>query len=205
MAASIRGAPRRRIRPPASRLREKTTGADRRPSANGAKMCGGLCESPSGLLLLGDDRLDPGRGAAGQLDLDHVGADVADRLARGGSSCGRPAGREPRAIASAISLAVTEPNSLPSSPARWWIVSTVFESSAAVSSARSAASRAARSARLAAALGLLEDALGGRLGQLARAIVAQVAGRDVDRLAGLAEALDVLEQDRLRHAQRSPT
>ena len=36
-------------------------------------------------------------------------------------------------IASAISAEVTEPNSLPSSPARWWIVSTVLESSAEVS------------------------------------------------------------------------
>src|SRR5581483_613103 len=49
---------------------------------------------------------------------------------------------------------------------------------------------------LAAPLGLLERALGRGLGELARDQVgAQVAGRDVDRRAGLAEALDVLEQD----------
>ena len=62
---------------------------------------------------------------------------------------------------------------------------------------------------LAAALGLLERALRRRLGQLARdEVVAQVAGRDVDRLADLAEPLDLLEQDRLRHRRgsyRSPT
>ena len=41
-------------------------------------------------------------------------------------------------IASTISLAPTEPKSLPSSPARWWIVSTVLESSEAACSSRSA-------------------------------------------------------------------
>ena len=33
-----------------------------------------------GLLLLGDDRLDRGDGAVGELDLDHEGADFAQRL-----------------------------------------------------------------------------------------------------------------------------
>ena len=46
----------------------------------------------------------------------------------------------------------------------------------------------------------LDRALGGRLGELARdQVVAQVALRDVDDVALLAERLDVLEEDRLRH------
>jgi len=50
------------------------------------------------------------------------------------------------------------------------------------------------------ALRFLEGALGRGLGQLARhEVVAQVPGRDVDRSAGLAEALNVLEQNRLGH------
>ena len=92
--------------------------------------------------------------------------------------------RSPRAsaIASAISALVTEPNSLPSSPARCWIVSTVFASSAAVSPARSAASLAALLGGLPAALRLLQRRLRGGLGELAGdQVVAQVAGRDVDR------------------------
>ena len=65
---------------------------------------------------------------------------------------------------------------------------------------------------LATTLGLLERALGGGLRELARdQVVAQVSGRDLDRVAGLAESLDLLEQNRLSHrwagpgAYRSPT
>ena len=114
----------------------------------------------------------------------------------------------PRAawIASAISFEVTEPNSLPSSPARWLMVSTVFASSAAVSSARSAAwrssSASARSRRGAASSSA--PLVAGWASLRGIEVVAQVAGRDVDRVAGLAEPLDVLEQDCLGH-QRSPT
>ncbi len=53
---------------------------------------------------------------------------------------------------------------------------------------------------LAAALGLLERPLGRGLRQLSRdEVVAEVSRGDVDRRAGLAEALDVLQQNRLSH------
>ena len=56
---------------------------------------------------------------------------------------------------------------------------------------------------LLAAPGGLDRALGGRLGQLARdQEVAQVALRDVDDLAALAELLHVLEKNRLGHRRR---
>src|SRR5215218_360604 len=48
--------------------------------------------------------------------------------------------------ASTISFGPTEPNSFPSSPARWWIVRTVFPSSPAASVSRSRRASAARSA-----------------------------------------------------------
>ena len=58
--------------------------------------------------------------------------------------------------------------------------------------------RSSSSARSRRRSRLLQRALGGGLGELARdQVVAQVAGRDVDRVAGLAEPLDVLEQDGL--------
>ena len=110
----------------------------------------------------------------------------------------------PRACrtASAISCAVTEPNSRPSSPAWWAIVRTVLRSRAAVSSARSACSVGRPLGRLGAPLRLRECSVGGRLGQLSRhQVVAQVARGDVDDFAALAECLDRLEQDRLCHEE----
>ena len=99
----------------------------------------------------------------------------------------------PRAawIASAISAEVTEPKSLPSSPARWLIVRTVFPSRPAVSSARSAAFLGGRGA-LASPPGLLEEA------SVAAAPASAVPGSCggspayLDRVAGLAESFDVL-------------
>ena len=77
------------------------------------------------LLLLDDDRLDRRGDAVGDLDDDHVGADVADRVVEVDVA---PVDARPRAslIASAMSWVVTEPNRRPSSPACWAIVSTVF-------------------------------------------------------------------------------
>ena len=134
-----------------------------------------------GLLLLADDRLDRGDGAVGELDLDHEGAEFAQRLLEPDPLFSIRRSRASRS-ASTISLAPTEPNSLPSSPARWWIVSTVFESRPAASASRSARTLLGPLGRLEAALGFLERARGRRLGQLARdQVVAQVAGGDVDR------------------------
>jgi hypothetical protein len=57
---------------------------------------------------------------------------------------------------------------------------------------------------LLAALGRGDRAAGGRLGELARdQVVAQVALRDVDDGAALAQRLVVLEQDGLRHRFRT--
>src|ERR1044072_1831348 len=94
-------------------------------------------------------------------------------------------------IASAISLAPTEPNSLPPSSARCSIVSTVLESSEAGCSSRSAP-------RLSAFLAGGRRRGGG--GELAGdQVIAQITGGDVDRFAAPAEAVHVLEQDRLGH------
>ena len=80
-----------------------------------------------GLLRLGDDRLHLRGGPAADLDLDHEGPGLADRLLEADLL---PVHLEPAGgwIASAISAEVTEPKSLPSSPARWLIVRTVFPS-----------------------------------------------------------------------------
>ena len=125
--------------------------------------------------------------------------------ARGGLCVCRCAGRAPRGSRRRSPWRRPSRTACRRRPARWWIVSTVLESSEAACSSRSA--RAARPFRLppgAAAPARARPAVAGS-GELARdQVVAQVAGGDVDRFAALAEALDVLEQDRLRH-QRSPT
>ena len=82
---------------------------------------------------------------------------------------------------------------MPSSPARWWIVSTVLREQAGGLGFALGARFLGLFGGLAAALRLLQRARRRRLGQLARdQVVAQVAGGDVDRLAALAERLDVL-------------
>ena len=56
---------------------------------------------------------------------------------------------------------------------------------------------------LAAALRLFERAAGRGLGELAGdEEVPQIAGRDVDGVPGLAEVLNVFEENRLRHRSR---
>ena len=108
-------------------------------------------------------------------------------------------------IASTISLAPTEPNSLPS------VARPLVDRQHGLGEQRGRLLFALGPRLLGlfggrlASLRLLQRTGRGRRGQLAGdEVVAQVAGRDVDRFAALPEALDVLEEDGLRH-QRSPT
>ena len=103
-------------------------------------------------------------------------------------------------IASTISLAPTEPNSLPP------VVGPLVDRQHGLGEQRGrllfalGPRRRSLFRRSLALLRLLERARRGGRRQLARdQVVAQVARRDVDRFAALSEALDVLEQDRLRH------
>ena len=88
----------------------------------------------AGLLLLDDHRLDGRDDAVGDLDLDHVGPDGADRLVEVDLAAVELEAAGLR-IASTMSCAVTEPNRRPSSPAWWAIVSTVLLSRSALSRA----------------------------------------------------------------------
>src|ERR1700733_2662794 len=157
-----------------------------------------------GLLLLGNDRLDRGDGAVGKLDLDHEGADFAQRLL------------EPDAFfldPQVAGLAQGVDDLLGADRAEQLAVL----AGPLVDRQHRLAEQAGGLGfalgpgllrlfgDLAAALGLLERPRGRRLRQLAGdQVVAQVAGGDVYRLAALAERLHVLEQDGLCH-QRSPT
>ena len=114
--------------------------------------------------------------------------------------------RMPRAsrMASTMSCDVTEPNRRPSSPA--WCgdgEDGLVEQLGVVARLRGRL-RERLLGGLLAALGGGDRALGGGLGQLARdQVVAQVALRDVDDRAALAQRLVVLEQDRLGHGGSS--
>ena len=171
----------------------------RRQSSRSSARSRGSPHVPAGastaeeLLLLADDRLHRGDGAVGELDLDHEGAELRAAAARAGRVCFSIRRSRASRSASTISLAPTEPNSLPSSPARWWIVSTVLPSRPAASASRSARAFSAFSAASRRRCASSSAPGRRRLGQLARdQVVAQVAGGDVDRLAALAERLDVL-------------
>ena len=138
-------------------------------------------ESRSGLLLRDDHRLDRRLDTLDDVDHDHVGADVLDRLGQVHACVCRVFRPRASRIAVAMSCAVTEPNSRPSAPACWGIVSTVRFSRLTFSWAFSIASRAARSAASWRWRDRFDRAPRGRLGELARnQVVAQVALRDVD-------------------------
>jgi hypothetical protein len=159
---------------------------------------------PRGPFLLADDRLDRGSRAVGQLDLDHEGAEFAQRLvefdfafvdsqvaslAQRVGDLLRPDRSEQLAVLAGP--LVDRQHGLGEQPGRRGFAL--------------CARRFRPFLGLQAPLRLLQSARGRRLRQFARdEVVAQVARGDVDRLAALAERLDVLEQDRLCH-QRSPT
>jgi hypothetical protein len=158
----------------------------------------------SALLLFGDDRLDAGGRSASQLNLDHVGAGLVDRLLEadlaavdlqtaGITNRVRDLLRRDRAEELAV------------------LAGAVVDGEDGLRHQRRGFLGALGCLALAALLGLqpslrlLQCSLGGGLGELARQqIVAEVSGRNLHRLSPAAEVLDVLQEDRLRH-QRSPT
>src|SRR3954454_4694741 len=151
------------------------------------------------LLRFGDDRLDRRRDPAADLDLDHVGPGLSDRLleadllavdldaARGLDRLGDLGGGDGAEELSVLSGAVVDRQ----------------HGLAEQGGGLAGAFRRlllGLGGPLALALRLLERALGGGLRQLAwDEVVAQVSGRDVDGGPGLAEPVNVLEQNRLGH------
>src|SRR5829696_498643 len=174
--------------------------------ARNRRLCGSveINEWSLGLRLgtlshLGDDRLDRGGRPAANLDLDHVGAGLANRIleadllaidldpARGLDRVG-DLGRGDRAEELAVlpGAVVDRQNRLAKQRGRF------------ASTLRGLA--LGLLGPLALALRLLECPLGCGLRELARhEVVAEIAGGDVDRGPRLAEALHVLEQNSLGH------
>src|SRR4051812_12451845 len=83
VARSARAQPKRVRARARRRIRVGRRGASTDTIPSLTTVTAGFAAAPGtwgGLLLLGDDRLDGGDGAVAELDLDHEGADFAQRL-----------------------------------------------------------------------------------------------------------------------------
>src|SRR3954453_7440884 len=151
------------------------------------------------LLLVDDDRLDGRRDVVGDLHDDHVGADVLDRLLE----VDLPAVElEPAGVADRVGDVLRGDRAEQAAVIARLLVDGQHgarEGRGVLLRLLDGLGRRALGA-LHAVLRGLDRALRRRLGEAARdEEVAEVALRDVDDRAALADALDVLEQDRFRH------
>jgi hypothetical protein len=148
---------------------------------------------------LGDDRLDRRRHAVVELDDHHVGADVADRLLEvDAAAVDGDAARLADRVGDVLRGHRAE-----QAPVLAGLLGDREDGAVEeVGVLLGADDRLLLGARLGLGppLGGLDRAARGGLGELARdQVVAQVALGDVDDRPLLADALDVLEEDRLRH------